>query len=66
MPGQLRDAMIEYMRRQGGQARTLDIHKAMEAQFGRKIGQSSVRGGLQNERYFERVQRGEFRLRAGV
>jgi hypothetical protein len=62
----LKDAMIEYLRQRGGQATTLEIHRAMEERFGRKVASSSVRGGLQNERYFERVRRGEFKLRPGV
>jgi hypothetical protein len=66
MRGELKDAMIEYLRQRGGQATTMEIQKAMEQRFGRPSGSSSVRGGLQNVRYFERVRRGEFRLRADV
>lgn len=64
--GQLVGAMIEYLRQHGGEGATVEVHKAMEAKLGRKIGTSSVRGGLQNERYFERVRDGHFRLRKGV
>lgn len=63
--GAVTSAMVEYLREHGGQAKTVEIHRAVERRLGRPIGSSSVRGGLQNERLFERVRRGEFRLRAG-
>lgn len=61
--GSVTAAMVEYLRDHGGQAKTAEIHEAVERRLGRPIGSSSVRGGLQNERLFERVRRGEFRLK---
>lgn len=43
--------------------KTSDIQAALQQRLGR-VPQSTVRSSLQDERYFERVSRGEYRLRS--
>lgn len=61
--GELRNAMAAYLEsRGGGPAAIPEIQAAVERIFG-PVPKSSVRSGLQDERLFERVDRGVFRLR---
>ena len=61
--GELRGAMASYLRsRGGGPASIPEIQAAAERKLG-PVPKSSVRSGLQDERLFERVSRGVFRLR---
>lgn len=55
--------MAAYLRDHGGSASITEIQAAVEKQLGEELPKSSVRGGLQDTRLFERVQRGVFRLR---
>lgn len=61
--GLVRNAMADFLRRQGGPARIGEIQAAVEKELGEQLPKSSVRGGLQDERLFERVSRGVFQLR---
>ena len=61
--GELKAAMREYLAsRGGGPASISEIRAAVEPKLGISP-DSSYRSGLQDERYFERVSRGVFRLR---
>jgi hypothetical protein len=61
--GELKTAMREYLAgRGGGPASISEIKTALEPKVG-YAPDSSYRSGLQDERYFERVSRGVFRLR---
>jgi hypothetical protein len=61
--GELKNAMRQYLaQNNGGPASISEIRSAVEAQVG-KAPDSSYRSALQDERYFERVSRGVFRLR---
>ncbi len=56
--------MTAFLRSQGGGPATIpEIRAAVEKELDGPVPQSSVRSGLQNERLFERVSRGVFRLR---
>lgn len=60
---QLKDAMRGYLETLGGNhASIAEIKFAVEAHIG-VAPDSSYRSALQDERYFERVSRGVFRLR---
>lgn len=62
--GELKATMRSYLEARNGQPATIaEIRAAAERQFG-PVPQSSVRSGLQDERYFERVARGVFRLQS--
>lgn len=61
--GQVRAAMADFLRDRGETATIAEIQRAAEERLGGAIPKSSVRGGLQDERLFERVRRGAFRLR---
>lgn len=62
--GELKATMRSYLESRNGQSATIaEIQAAAERQFG-PVPQSSVRSGLQDERYFERVARGVFRLQS--
>ena len=61
--GLVRNARADYLRRRGVPAKTADIQAAVEKKLGEPLPKSSVRGGLQDERLFERVSRGVFQLR---
>ncbi|MDP9476890.1 MAG: hypothetical protein M3R38_14595 [Actinomycetota bacterium] len=66
VPGEVRDAIRDFMReRDGGPVRTGEIRTALRERIG-DVPSSSVRSSLQAERYFERVGRGEFKLRSGA
>jgi hypothetical protein len=55
--------MTAYLRSRGGGPATIpEIRAAVEKELDGRVPQSSVRGGLQNKRLFERVSRGVFRL----
>lgn len=60
--GVVRNAMADYLR-EHGPASIPEIQKAVEERLGEQLPASSVRGGLQDNRLFERVSRGVFRLR---
>ncbi len=61
--GELKTAMREYLAsRGGGPASISEIKAALEPTLG-ETADSSYRSSLQDERYFERVSRGVFRLR---
>ncbi|NNM48246.1 hypothetical protein [Knoellia koreensis] len=60
---QLKDAMRKYLTTlDGGHASISEIKAAIEPEVG-VAPASSYRSSLQDERYFERVSRGVFRLR---
>ncbi len=64
--GELSMAMREYLAsKDGGPASISEIKAALEPKLGIAPA-SSYRSALQNERYFERVSRGVFKLRAGA
>ena len=61
--GELKNAMREYLASLGGEPASIS---QIQANVRDKVGEapaSSYRSGLQDERYFERVSRGVFRLR---
>jgi len=61
--GELKHAMREYLASKRGQPASInEIKAAVEPKLG-ICPDSSYRSGLQDERYFERVSRGVFRLR---
>lgn len=60
--GELRMAMREYLSKRGSAASISEIRAAVEPDLG-TVPASSLRSGLQDERYFERVSRGVFKLR---
>jgi len=63
---QLKNAIREYMRgAEGKPMATVDLTIMLEERFG-KVGKSSVRVSLQDERYFERVSPGVFTLKPGA
>jgi hypothetical protein len=62
--GELKATIRSYLESRNGQPATIaEIQAAAERQFG-PVPRSSVRSGLQDERYFERVARGVFRLQS--
>ena len=60
--GELRMAMRAYLAQRGSAATISEIRDAVEPEMG-AVPASSLRSGLQDERYFERVSRGVFKLR---
>jgi len=65
-PGQIRDAIVEFLERRPGKPATVDeIHAACEAKLGGKIAASSIRSylNLNTPGTFERVARATYRLR---
>lgn len=61
--GELKNAMRQYLaQHNGGPASISEIRSVVEEQIG-SAPDSSYRSALQDERYFERVSRGVFRLR---
>lgn len=64
-PGEVRDAIIGYLRGQGGPASVADIHAGVENRLDGRVARSSVRSYLRlNEgSEFDRVARGLYRLR---
>jgi hypothetical protein len=61
--GELKAAIREYLAgKGGGPASISEIKAALEPTLGKRP-DSSYRSTLQDERYFERVSRGVFRLR---
>lgn len=63
--GELKNAMREYLEKKRGAPATIaEIVEALKPVVG-EAPQSSYRSGLQDERYFERVSRGVFRIRRG-
>jgi len=64
-PGQVRDAIIAYLRKHEQGASISDIHGAVEKSLGGEVARSSVRSYLRlNEgRTFERVGHGRYRMR---
>lgn len=61
--GELKTAMRQYLASKGGPSSISEIRAALEPKLG-KAPDSSYRSSLQDERYFERVSRGVFQLRA--
>ncbi|HZO61389.1 MAG TPA: hypothetical protein VFB35_00250 [Gaiellaceae bacterium] len=63
-PGEVRDAIVGYLRSAGGEARVADIHKGVEKRLGGAVARSSVRSylNLNEGTTFKRVGRGRYRL----
>jgi len=61
--GELKQAMRDYLASHDGPATIAEIKAGVADRVGQAPG-SSYRSGLQDDRYFERVNRGLFRLRA--
>lgn len=63
---ELKTAMRDYLKSKKGQPASIaEITRALEGKVGIAPA-SSYRSALQDERYFERVSRGVFKLRAGA
>jgi hypothetical protein len=63
-PGEVRDAIIAYLRSVSGEARTSDIYKGVEKRLGGTVARSSVRSHLRlADGTFERIGHGRYRLR---
>jgi hypothetical protein len=62
--GVLKDAIREYLERRSEPATIREITEATQPLVGDRPS-SSYRSTLQDERYFERVSRGVFRLKRG-
>lgn len=67
-PGEVRDAIVRYLKRRGSVASIGEIHAAVEKALGGTVPASSVRSylGLNSATegaLFERVARGSYRLR---
>lgn len=60
--GELKNAMRQYLASKGEPASIAEITEGVRLQVGQAPA-SSYRSALQDERYFERVERGVFRLR---
>lgn len=60
--GELRNAIREFLRAHGGPATIPEIKEGVREAVG-EAPASSYRSTLQDERYFERVSRGVFKLR---
>lgn len=62
--GQIRDAIINYLRERRGDATVSEIHKAVSTALGKDVARSSVRSylGLNTGKKFRRVGRGTYRL----
>jgi hypothetical protein len=64
--GELKTAMRDFLNSLNGQSASIaEIKAAIEGKVG-VAPASSYRSALQDERYFQRVSRGVFRLRQGV
>lgn len=63
--GELKNAMRAYLESKKGEPASIaEITEAIKPQIG-EAPKSSYRSALQDERYFERVARGVFRIRRG-
>lgn len=63
--GELKSAMRAYLEKKGGEPASIaEITEALRPQLG-EAPKSSYRSALQDQRYFERVARGVFRIRRG-
>lgn len=64
-PGQVRDAILSFMRGRKGDSTVDEIHASVEKQLGGSVARSSVRSylGLNEGKLFSRVSRGRYRLR---
>jgi hypothetical protein len=62
--GELKQAIRDYLTKHNGPASISEIKADIAPQLGQSP-DSSYRSALQDERYFERVRRGVFQLRAG-
>lgn len=63
--GVFKDAIRQYLESLGGESATIaEITEATKSEVGERPS-SSYRSTLQDERYFERVSRGVFRIRRG-
>lgn len=63
--GELREAMREFLGARREPATIAEIKDGIRARVG-EAPESSYRSTLQDERYFERVSRGVFKLRDGA
>jgi hypothetical protein len=63
-PGEVRDAIIDYLSAKGGEARPNEIHRALEQRFGEPVPSSSVRSYLRLNagRRFQQTGGGNYRL----
>ncbi|MDW5610436.1 hypothetical protein [Mycolicibacterium sp. D5.8-2] len=63
--GQLKSSIREYLESKNGEPASIaEITEALKPKIG-EAPKSSYRSTLQDERYFERVSRGVFRIRRG-
>jgi len=64
-PGEVRDAIMAYLREREAGAAVADIHQAVAARLGGHVPPSSVRSYLRLNAHslFQRTGRGEYRLR---
>jgi hypothetical protein len=64
-PGQIRDAIVRYLKARRQPATIAEIHTAVERQLGSPVSASSVRSYLNiaTGLHFDRVGRGLYRLR---
>lgn len=63
-PGEVRDAIVEYLRRRGTDATVAEIRLGVESLLEVKVAASSVRSylGINEGDMFERTARGRYRL----
>ena len=63
-PGEVRDAILTYLRKQRVESSVTEIHKAVESALGTKVPASSVRSYLRLNagEVFDRTKRGRYRL----
>lgn len=67
-PGEVRDAIVAFLKTQRDGAKSSEISKAVDRAFGRSVAKSSVRSYLNlntghADAIFERTGRGVYRLR---
>ena len=65
-PGEVRDAIIDYLRAVKRAATTAEIHAAVEKRLDGQVARSSVRSYLRlnDGKAFERIERGCYRLKS--
>lgn len=66
-PGEVRDAIIGYLRSRGEAATVEEIYAGVEKRLGGPVARSSIRSylGLNADTLFERVGHARYRLRRG-
>lgn len=64
-PGQIRDAILEFLRERRGDVTVADIRRGVESIVGGEVAASSVRSylNLNEGTLFERTSRGRYRLK---